>query len=99
MRRCSGSKCRRAFSRVPSSTLPRKFKIAFEGCAEDHIATSINDLGFRALVGEDGTRGFKVVAGGGTAILCKSAGVLHEFLPASEILRSAEAILRVFQRL
>src|ERR1700675_2019890 len=32
-----------------SSTLPRKFKIAFEGCADDHIATSINDLGFRAV--------------------------------------------------
>src|SRR4051794_284052 len=27
-----------------SSTLPRKFKIAFEGCADDHIATAINDL-------------------------------------------------------
>ncbi len=31
-----------------SSTLPRKFKIAFEGCPEDHVAPAINDLGFRA---------------------------------------------------
>ena len=30
-----------------SSTLPRKFKIAFEGCPNDHIGTPINDLGFR----------------------------------------------------
>ncbi len=81
-----------------SSTLPRKFKIAFEGCAEDHIATAINDLGFRGRIAEDGTRGFKVTAGGGTAILCKSAGVLHEFLPADEILRVAEALLRVFKQ-
>src|SRR6266446_5347835 len=29
-----------------ASTLPRKFKIAFEGCPEDHVATAINDLGF-----------------------------------------------------
>ena len=28
-----------------------------------------------------------------------SAGLLHEFLPASEILRVAEAVLRVFKRL
>ena len=63
-----------------SSTLPRKFKIAFEGCAEDHIAVAINDLGFRAAIAADGTRGFTVMAGGGTAILCRSAGVLHEFL-------------------
>src|SRR5205807_9558595 len=36
-----------------SSTLPRKFKIAFEGCATDHVALGINDLGFRAVVAPD----------------------------------------------
>ena len=82
-----------------SSSLPRKFKIAFEGCATDHIATGVNDLGFRAVVGPDGGRGFRVTAGGGTAIMTTSAGLLHEFLPASEILRVAEAVLRVFKRL
>jgi sulfite reductase (NADPH) hemoprotein beta-component len=59
---------------------------------------AINDLGFRALVAPDGGRGFRVTAGGGTAILTTNAGLLHEFLPASEILRVAEAILRVFKR-
>src|SRR5947207_8469186 len=83
-----------------SSTLPRKFKIAFEGCPTDHIATSINDLGFRAMLTPDGRgRGFQVTAGGGTSIMATSAGLLHEFLPASELFRVAEAILRVFHRL
>jgi sulfite reductase (NADPH) hemoprotein beta-component len=82
-----------------SSTLPRKFKIAFEGCPGDHTAIAINDLAFHAQVAPDGTRGFRVSAGGGTALMCKSAGVLHEFLPASEMLRSVEAVLRVFKRL
>ena len=82
-----------------SSTLPRKFKIAFEGCPEDHVATAINDLGFFAELGPNGERGFRILAGGGTAIMCKSAGVLHEFLPAGEICRVAEAVLRVFHRL
>jgi sulfite reductase (NADPH) hemoprotein beta-component len=82
-----------------SSSLPRKFKIAFEGCEIDHAVTGIHDLGFRAVLGADGGRGFRVNAGGGTAILCSSAGLLHEFLPASEILRVAEAVLRVFHRL
>jgi sulfite reductase beta subunit-like hemoprotein len=81
-----------------SSTLPRKFKIAFEGCATDHVLTAINDLGFRALLGPDGGRGFRVTAGGGTAIMVTNAGLMHEFLPASEILRVAEAILRVFKK-
>ena len=30
-----------------SSSLPRKFKIAFEGCPHDHIASAINDIGWR----------------------------------------------------
>src|SRR5213080_3680193 len=51
-----------------SSTLPRKFKIAFEGCAGDHVFVAINDLGFHAVAGPGGSRGFRVTAGGGTAI-------------------------------
>ncbi len=82
-----------------SSTLPRKFKVAFEGCGHDHVVTGVNDLGFRAMLAPDGGRGFRVTAGGGTAIMTTAAGVLHEFLPASEILRAAEAVLRVFARL
>src|SRR5512145_3551832 len=85
-----------------SSSLPRKFKIGFEGCAEDHVFTPINDLGFRArLVLENGVprRGFRLTAGGGTATMPKSGSVLYEFLPSGEILAVAEAILRVFHRL
>jgi sulfite reductase beta subunit-like hemoprotein len=82
-----------------SSMLPRKFKIAFEGCPVDHALTGINDLGFYARLGPDGSRGFRVTAGGGTAILCQTGTVIHEFLPASEIFRVAQAMLRVFQRL
>ncbi|HXD73977.1 MAG TPA: nitrite/sulfite reductase [Vicinamibacterales bacterium] len=81
-----------------SGVLPRKFKIAFEGCATDHIATHINDLAFLARVSPTGGRGFRVIAGGGTALMCTEAGVIHEFLPASEILRVADAVLRVFHR-
>jgi len=82
-----------------SSTLPRKFKIAFEGCPEDHAVLAIHDLAFHAQRGPDQGRGFRVLAGGGTALMCKSAGLLHDFLPAAEILRVVTAVLRVFQRL
>jgi sulfite reductase beta subunit-like hemoprotein len=81
-----------------SSSLPRKFKIGFEGCAQDHVFTAINDIGWRARL-EGGRRGFRVTAGGGTSILCRSGGVLYEFLPAGEMLEVAEAIVRVFHRL
>ena len=82
-----------------SSSLPRKFKIAFEGCAsEDHALTAINDLGFRARI-RDGERGFHLVAGGGTSTVATSASVLYDFLPAGEIFEVAEAVIRVFHRL
>jgi sulfite reductase beta subunit-like hemoprotein len=84
-----------------SASLPRKFKIAWEGCAEDHALTPIHDIGWRAQVRVvDGKprRGFRVAIGGGTAILCTSAWTLVEFLPASEIFNVAEAVVRVFQR-
>ena len=82
-----------------SSTLPRKFKVAFEGCPSDHVELAINDLGFHARLAADGTRGFRVTAGGGTAIMCREAGLLHDFVPTSDMFRIAEAILRVFHRL
>ena len=31
-----------------SAVLPRKFKIAFEGCPRDHVGSGINDIGFTA---------------------------------------------------
>jgi sulfite reductase (NADPH) hemoprotein beta-component len=85
-----------------SSSLPRKFKIAFEGCEDDHVYAAINDIGWRARVLEtDGERkrGFRVTAGGGSSILPTSGRVLFDFLPAGEILDVAEAILRTFHRL
>jgi len=84
-----------------SSVLPRKFKIGFEGCAsEDHAVTSINDIGWRAMIAPDGSgrRGFRVQVAGGTAIMCRSGASLYEFLPASDILMVAEAVLRVFHK-
>jgi sulfite reductase (NADPH) hemoprotein beta-component len=84
-----------------SSSLPRKFKIAFEGCADDHAIVGMHDLGFRALERMNGSSrelGFRVVVGGGTSIMCKSAAVLYDFLPANDILNVAEAIIRVFHK-
>jgi sulfite reductase beta subunit-like hemoprotein len=81
-----------------AASLPRKFKIGFEGCASDHAQIGIHDIGWQARI-KDGQRGFKVYVAGGTSILCNSGYVLYEFLPAEEMLNVAEAILRVYQGL
>jgi sulfite reductase beta subunit-like hemoprotein len=85
-----------------SSCLPRKFKIAFEGCSEDHIGSSINDIGWNArmqTVGGRAVRGFRVTVAGGTATMTRAGNLLHEFLPVDEMFDCAEAIIRVFHRL
>jgi sulfite reductase (NADPH) hemoprotein beta-component len=90
----------RHFLRHPLAvSLPRKLKIAFEGCGHDHVATGIQDLGFRAKVRREGgavRRGFSVTVAGGTSSLCTSGSLLVEFLPATEVLAVAEAVVRVF---
>ena len=88
----------RYFLRHPlSGVLPRKFKIAFEGCRTDHAFASINDIGWRARI-QDGRKGFRVTVAGGTSILPVSGYVLYEFLPVDEMLEVAEAVVRVFHR-
>lgn len=81
-----------------ASTLPRKFKIAFSGCASDCAKAAIHDLGFIAKV-VDGEPGFRVVAAGGLSSSPQNALVLHEWVRAQEIGRVGEAILRLFHRL
>jgi len=81
--------------------LPRKFKIAFSGCADDGgcAVAGIHDVGLIAQVrGSNGTahRGFKVLVGGGLGSLPTEAAVLVDFLPEEELLPTIQAVLRVF---
>lgn len=81
-----------------ASSLPRKFKIGFSGCASDCAKAAIHDLGLIAKV-ENGEPGFRVVAAGGLSSSPQNALVLHEFVRASELGRVGEAILRIFHKL
>ncbi|MEW5850690.1 MAG: nitrite/sulfite reductase [Myxococcota bacterium] len=82
-----------------SSSLPRKFKIAFGGCCgTDCVQAHINDLGYHAMV-RDGRPGFRVTVGGGLSTLRRTGLVAEEFLPAEEILEVGEAVVRVFHRI
>jgi sulfite reductase (NADPH) hemoprotein beta-component len=90
----------RHFLRHPlSASLPRKFKITFEGCTGDHVGLAIHDLAFHAVLQGEGTarrRGFSVAVAGGTSTSPTAATPLVPFLPAGDVLTLAEAVLRVF---
>lgn len=81
--------------------LPRKFKVAFSGCADDGdcAIAGIHDVGLIARIrSENGIErhGFRVLVGGGLGSLPTAAAVLSEFLPAEQLLATIEAALRVF---
>ncbi|MBI4549922.1 MAG: nitrite/sulfite reductase [Candidatus Omnitrophica bacterium] len=91
------------FLRNPlNQNLPRKFKFAFEGCREDHARTPIHDLGAVAAIDNtDGkaVKGFRIYVGGGLGPFPRSAYLLEPFTPAALLLPTAEAVLRLFDRL
>jgi sulfite reductase beta subunit-like hemoprotein len=78
-----------------TDSLPRKFKVAFSGCPEDCMATAINDVGLRAVI-RDGVNGFRMTVAGGLGPLPVEAKLLHEFIPAEDVVRRVEAVIRVF---
>jgi sulfite reductase beta subunit-like hemoprotein len=77
--------------------LPRKVKIAFEGCSEDHARTSIHDLGVAAAL-KDGHEGFRIYAGGGLGSTPKTGHLIEPWTPLPKLLPTLEAVLRLFER-
>src|SRR5436190_6854244 len=79
-------------------TLPRKFKIAVEGCPLDCAQVPVNDIGLYAKM-QDGRPGFAVWAGGGLGSQPYLAQHMADFIPASDVLVWCEAIVRIQHRL
>jgi sulfite reductase (ferredoxin) len=78
--------------------LPRKFKIALEGCADqDHAVTTVHDIGVTARE-RDGQLRFRIVVGGGLGSTPRTANVLDENAPPEDLVAICEAIIRVFDR-
>ena len=78
--------------------LPRKFKIAFDGCRnQDCVQGAIHDIGLRAVIRE-GKRGFRMLIAGGLGPLPVEAQLLEEFVPEERLLNKVEAVIRVFNQ-
>src|SRR2546426_7258720 len=84
-----------------NQNLGRKFKITFEGCASDHSAVRVHDIGFHAQTrrknGKE-QRGFKVYLGGGLGGAPHLGHLYTEFLPEEELFELAVSVLRLFDR-
>jgi len=76
--------------------LPRKFKIAVSGSAQDRAATQFHDIGLHLVKNDQGEVGFKVLVGGGLGRTPIIGKVIKPFLEKKHLLSYLEAILRVY---
>ena len=79
--------------------LPRKFKIAVTGAAEDRAVTRAHDIGLRMVRNAAGEPGFEVIVGGGLGRTPMVGKVLRDFLPKADLLPYVEAIVSVYNLL
>jgi sulfite reductase (NADPH) hemoprotein beta-component len=76
--------------------LPRKFKIAVTGAAEDRAATDWHDIGLRLRRDALGAVGFRVAVGGGMGRTPLIATPISDFVPWQQIFVFIEAVVRVY---
>ncbi|MHB8812333.1 MAG: nitrite/sulfite reductase [Steroidobacteraceae bacterium] len=78
--------------------LPRKFKFGFSGAATDRAATRTNDVAVHLVRRLDGAIGYRFFVGGGLGRQPMLAQEMNAFVPESDLLRYACAVLRTFNR-
>jgi len=76
--------------------LPRKFKLAVTGAAEDRAATDWHDIGLKLHKNASAEVGFAVAVGGGMGRTPIIATPINGFVPWQQILVFIEAIVRVY---
>ncbi|RZJ08418.1 MAG: nitrite/sulfite reductase, partial [Rubrivivax sp.] len=76
--------------------LPRKFKIAVSGAAEDRAAIGWHDIGLQLKKNAAGEVGFQVFVGGGMGRTPIPGVEINSFVPWQQILVYIEAIVRVY---
>jgi sulfite reductase (NADPH) hemoprotein beta-component len=76
--------------------LPRKFKIAVSGAANDRAATQLHDIGVHLVKNDQGEIGFRILVGGGLGRTPIIGQVIRPFLEKQHLLSYLEAILRIY---
>lgn len=76
--------------------LPRKFKIAVLGAAQDRAAMKFHDIGLWAKVGSDGQPVYDIWVGGGQGRTPRVARLYQEAVTLVDLLPTLDAMLRVY---
>lgn len=78
--------------------LPRKFKIAVTGSAQDRAMIKGHDIGIQIVRNDAGEVGYHIIVGGGLGRTPVIGQTLRAFLPKDDLLPYLEATMRVYNR-
>ena len=78
--------------------LPRKFKIAVTGSANDRAVIKAHDIGIQ-VVERDGQIGYRILVGGGLGRTPMIGKELSDFVPQADLLPYVEAVVSVWNLL
>jgi sulfite reductase (NADPH) hemoprotein beta-component len=78
--------------------LPRKFKIAVSGSAQDRAALKFHDMAVEIVKNEAGEVGYRVLVGGGMGRTPYLGYVVGDFVAKSDILAFLESVMRVYNQ-
>lgn len=76
--------------------LPRKFKIAVTGAAQDRAAIAAHDIGLQIVRNPAGEVGYRLLVGGGLGRTPMIGKVVRDFLPKADLLAYLDALMRVY---
>ncbi|MBF0595800.1 MAG: sulfurtransferase TusA family protein [Candidatus Omnitrophica bacterium] len=85
----------RLITESDSWNLPRKYKIAFSGSAQDKGQATLADLGFIARI-VDGKKGFRVYVAGGLGAKSAVGNLLYDFVDDTNVYAIAKAVKNLF---
>ena len=78
--------------------LPRKFKFAITGAANDRAAIAVHDIGLSVVKNALGETGFRVLVGGGLGRTPVIGTEICDFVPWQDAITYLEAIVRVYNQ-
>lgn len=81
------------------SYLPRKFKIAVSGHADDRAAIQLHDIGIMIKRGDGGAIGYDIYVGGGQGRTPFLGKLIGEFISSDSLLAYLESVMRVYNML
>ncbi len=78
--------------------LPRKFKIAMTGAAQDRAAVAVHDIGIRVHTADNGEVLFDIWVGGGLGRTPVIGALIRADVPIKHLLTYLESCMRVYNR-